>query len=195
MKECPKCGRKAAVNFDRCIYCGAKFENGEVVRMNLFPESPKKEPKKHYYQERRKLSKRAAFSIAALGSVVVLLIIILLIDLNGGFDFLKKPKNLSETDQMYYELSQIQAAMVRARLDLTAYPNMTVLIESLYLRGVDVVTYTSSTIVTEAARYQMLGIGGADVYSIYAETNSGSVSLTIDQNSPDAKSRMTAGAL
>lgn len=190
MRECPKCGRKAAVNFDICIYCGASFGDDVDRPHSPYQEIQKKEPKKHYYQERRKLSKRAATALNILGTAVVLLVVILLVELNGGFEFLKKPRGLSPEDQMYYELSKIQAAMVAARVDLIGYPSFSVLIDTMYLRDVEIVTYSSSTIVTQAAKYQLMERADSDRYSIFAETNDGSAHITIDQSSPDMKLRM-----
>lgn len=190
MKECPKCGRKAAVKSDNCIYCGAALIDYYDPSDEIGQGKGKREPKKHYYHERRKLGKAMMNFIYVLGSAGVLGILILLIALNGGFDFLKESRELSDEDQMYYELSEIQAAMRQARLDLTSYPDFALIVDATYLRGVTVVSRTSTTIVTETARYQLMDRGNTDTYSIYAETKSGSAHITIDQSSPDSKYKM-----
>ena len=192
MNECPQCGRKAAVRTKVCIYCGYGISESHPDPLTAFVVgSDKNRHKKHFYQEKTTPGKAAITAIYGIGAVVVILIIYLIISLNGGFSAIFGEGDLGEEDQMYYELSQIQAAMKQARFDLTSYPDFETIVTSKYLKGVTILSYSSRNISTQAARYQLLGGASSEMFTIYAETQSGSVNITIDQTSPDAKNKMS----
>lgn len=199
--DCPKCGRKAITTSEICFYCGHNMnEPYDPEVHDKGPAGLVEEPARLTTAEREKKisdsnkpSQTRLIVTIVLSVVFLVVIVFLLANLGGVYNkYFGPPELNSDTEWVAYEISLIQKAQDRAKQDIQRYMNFQQLVDAGYLNNMTIESVDATRIVTAHGIYELDTDNPESTYLIYADTQDGERSWTIDQDSKDQYEELKA---
>ena len=196
--ECPKCGRKAVTTIEICFYCGHNMNeayNPEVhdkVPAALVEEPARIVTEHKAKDDKNKTSPTKNIITTILSLAIFFVVIYQLINAGGIYKkYFGHPKFETDTEWAAYEISLIQKAEDNAMKDIMSYMDFQQLVDTGYLRNLSIESYDATRIVTAHGIYELGTENPQTTYLMYADTQDGSRSWTIDQDSKDQYEALT----
>ncbi len=191
--ECPKCGRKAVTSVEICFFCGHNINEQYMPEVhNKGSAAFVEEPKRLFEAEKSRListaSKTARTTIVktVVLSVVLVILVVLLSSIGGIYKKYMGPPELdTQIEWAAYEISLIQKAQNRSMRDIQRFMNFQQLADAGYLSELNMESVEPNRILTAHATFELATANPESTYLMYIDTQDGSRSWTIDQDSKD----------
>lgn len=192
--ECPKCGRKAITSNEICFFCGHNMnepydpevhDKGAAVLIEE-PTRLTDAERARGIKVQNKVPKAKILTTIILSVVLLIVLMYLLTNLGGVYKkYFGEPELTTDIEWTAYEISLTQKAQKIARRDIQRYMNFQQLVDAGYLKDLAIESVDVTRIVTAHGIFELAYDNPESTYLMYVETQDGSRSWTIDQDSKD----------